>query len=196
MADKPDWKAQVKTILDDTFDDPIQMFATVADGRRKSNAVSCKYSNYGVMLVEDWIWRVENIRSQVSDELLVFWGHRTYEDDVEVRELVVTPGDSQFDIIRFMETTGNDTDLSTDDIVTKLMDLHDRYTINIFRANYDDVGFEVKTVPDDLTAFAEEMYKFCPDCVDQGAGSIEELVETYEKTIDYFDTLAVFLWWD
>jgi len=196
MVDKRDWQKQVKTILHNTFDTPIQEYATVADGRRKSNAISCKYPDYGVMLVEDWIWQVEDIRSQVADELLVFWGHRTYEGDVEGRELVVAPGDSQFDIIRFMETTGNDIDLGTNDIVEKLMDLNDRYTINIFRANYDDVGFEVKTLPDDLTTFAEEMYKFCPDCVDQGVGSIEKLVETYEKTIDYFDTLAVFLWWD
>jgi len=41
-----------------------------------------------------------------------------------------------------------------------------------------------------MRAFAEEVYQFCPDVVDQGAGSIDALAEEMKRTN------ALFLWWD
>jgi len=38
--------------------------------------------------------------------------------------------------------------------------------------------------------FAKEMYKVCPDIVDQGTGSIEALAEEMKKT------KRLFFWWD
>lgn len=190
------WKDTVKALLEERLDAPVQDFATVADDRKKSNAVSCIDQAYGVILLEDWIYHIDELRSHLDDGLIASWGHRTYENNCEVREMVVTQGQSQFDMIHFMETTGNDTDLSTSDIVSKLIDLHNRYTLNIFLVTYDEVAFELKTIPDDLYALAQEMFEFCPDCVHQGAGSLEKLVESYQKSIKHFQTLAIFLWWD
>ena len=51
-----------------------------------------------------------------------------------------------------------------------------------------EAAFE--TPPKDYTKFAREVYAFCPDIVDQGAGSVEELAKEIERT------KSVYLWWD
>ena len=41
-----------------------------------------------------------------------------------------------------------------------------------------------------MDAFVRELYPFCPDIVDQGAGSIEA------AAAEMRDANALFLWWD
>jgi hypothetical protein len=57
-----------------------------------------------------------------------------------------------------------------------------------FTSDWAEANFIQK--PTNMTKFAQELYEFCPDVVDQGAGSIEEL----EKEMNAFDIL--YLWWD
>ena len=38
----------------------------------------------------------------------------------------------------------------------------------------------------EMQSFAQEMYEFCPDIVEQGTESIEELVEEIKKTKSFF----------
>ena len=45
-------------------------------------------------------------------------------------------------------------------------------------------------MPEDLAAFADEVYDFCPDIVEQGCDSVEALAEAIAETS------TVFLWWD
>ena len=44
--------------------------------------------------------------------------------------------------------------------------------------------------PDNWGAFAQEVYEFCPDIVDQGVGDVGALAEILD------DTRRVYLWWD
>lgn len=46
------------------------------------------------------------------------------------------------------------------------------------------------TKPADLEGFAQEVYRFCPDIVDQGTGSVSGLEDEVGKT------QTLFLWWD
>jgi len=41
-----------------------------------------------------------------------------------------------------------------------------------------------------LKSLSHEMYEFCPDVVDQGAGSVEELERGIKLTNSFY------LWWD
>jgi hypothetical protein len=61
---------------------------------------------------------------------------------------------------------------------------------DIIGADSDWVEIEFKRLPKDLRAFIEEVYDFCPDAVDQGPGSIAELMKDIRKT------KKLFLWWD
>jgi hypothetical protein len=187
-----EWCAHARAILQKRFNQPVRDFATVGDAFQKPDAVSCIAPDYGVMLPEDWLSDITAIRSQLDAGLLAFWGNRVGD----ACEAVVIEGTSQFDIIRFMETIGNEADLRNDDIIDTLTDLHRRYTINIFAADWDAVSLEVKNIPGDIRALAQEMYAFCPDCVDQGAGSLDKLVKWYADSIRVFRTLFIMLWWD
>ncbi len=105
-------------------------------------------------------------------------------------ELVVAPGRSQMDILRVARTAAPNYDIETEEIIAHLTDFDQRYGIRIDRAETDTVQFSLHTVPADVPAFAAEIYEFCLDIVDQGAGSVEAFAGDIAKD------RAVLLWWD
>lgn len=105
-------------------------------------------------------------------------------------ELVVGPGESQFDILRLARTDGVNHDLTTEDIIAKLREYDAAHGITIVRAETDTVEFNLDRNPADIAAFAADLYAFCPDIVDQGLGSVSALAESIEVVG------AVSLWWD
>ena len=187
-----DWKSTAKQILMERFNDPIQDFATVGDSRENPNAVSSLYP-IEVMLLEDWITDLNEIRARLSNGLIAFYGHRKSKS---ICELVIIQGASQFDGVRFMGTIGNDIDLTTEDIIGKLTELHNKYSIDVFMIDYDSLTFVVENIPNDLTSLATEMSEFCPDIIYQGVGSIDKLIERYQAMINKLDMLVISLWWD
>lgn len=106
-------------------------------------------------------------------------------------ELCVLKSHNKYDILRVFETNGINHGLETEDIIDKLSKWDKEYGVNITGANFDWIKIEIKEPPfDDLGGFAQEIYKFCPDCVDQGCGDIELLEFALENNLE------LFLWWD
>lgn len=62
--------------------------------------------------------------------------------------------------------------------------------IDLFHAETDTVEFALKQLPADLRAFADDVYEFRPDIVEQGVGSVDVLVKEIK------DRRQVLLWWD
>ncbi|WP_438433969.1 DUF4253 domain-containing protein [Gorillibacterium sp. sgz500922] len=134
---------------------------------------------------------VDALQERLDGELVAFIGTtRSQEEGVQGVEVVIARGETPFDILRLAQTDAANYDLSTEDIVTKLKELDRRYGLRIYAAQTDSVGFELKKQPSDVQAFAEELYAFCPDLVDQGVGSLEHLTD-YLK-----DHRDLHLWWD
>jgi hypothetical protein len=48
-------------------------------------------------------------------------------------------------------------------------------------AKDDAVDIEFVTIPEDMDAFVRDLYEFCPDIVDQGAGCVADMVEAMEE---------------
>jgi len=90
-------------------------------------------------------------------------------------ELAAAPGRDQFDILRAAATDGTNYDLQTADIVKELQAWDREFGIDIQRAETDTVQLRLKKLPKNVKAFAQRVYKFCPDIVEQGVGSVEEL---------------------
>lgn len=105
-------------------------------------------------------------------------------------ELVVFQGRDQFDILRTAQTDGMNYDLDTKAIIAELQAWDKEWGVDIWQAETDTVRLRLKTMPKNMHAFAERVYKFCPDIVDQGAGSVEALAKEIERT------QSVDLWWD
>lgn len=105
-------------------------------------------------------------------------------------ELVVGPAESQFDILRHARSDAVNYDLETEDLVSRLQKYDRDAGIDIVQAETDTVDFKLHRLPDNLEAFAEDLYDFCPDLVDQGCGSVSALVEEIRKNH------RICLWWD
>ena len=80
--------------------------------------------------------------------------------------------------------------MKTEDLIKKLQEYDRKYGIEIFQAETDTIRLKLLQVPLDTKKFAQDLYGFCPDIVDQGVGSIDAL----EQTIINFR--EIYLWWD
>jgi len=112
----------------------------------------------------------------------------TGEDDAQ--SIAVLKGEKELDILRYRKTDGCNYDLENEDILAKVAEWDRQYGLVILGCGRDWLELEFKKLPDDLNAFAEEVYAFCPDSVDQGVGEVELLKEAIEETC------GVWLWWD
>ncbi len=139
---------------------------------------------------EALVWR---LRDALGPGLVAFvgtsqWlGDETHEEGAEV---AVGPGGSQLDILRLARSDAANYDMYTEDLVAKLGGYDEEFGIDITHAETDTILFNLVGWPADLAAFARDLYEFCPDIVDQGVGSVEELREVVEATG------KVALWWD
>lgn len=116
--------------------------------------------------------------------LFVFTG----EDDAQ--SIAVLKGSNDLEILRYRKTDGCNYDYENEDIIAKIAEWDQQYGLVVLGCGRDWLELEFKKLPEDLNAFAEEVYAFCPDSVDQGVGEVENLKEVIEET------QGVWLWWD
>jgi hypothetical protein len=97
----------------------------------------------------------------------------------------------QFDILKFRATSGPNYDITTDSILAKLRTWYTQYPFEITGADGDWVEIHLRKLSEtDAGTFAREAYEFCPDVVEQGTETIDNLVT------DLLQTKTMFLWWD
>jgi hypothetical protein len=112
----------------------------------------------------------------------------TFENSYQ--DIAIIKCKDQFELVKFAQTSGPNYDITNEDVIAKLRQWHAVSPFVIVAA--DEAGIEADFVelPKDLASFAKDMYAFCPDVVEQGAGSEENLIK-------YFRTQKSFwLWWD
>jgi hypothetical protein len=109
---------------------------------------------------------------------------------LKIDKIGILKGTDQYEILRIMQTNGDDYDIANQDVIERLKEWELHSPFDILGADNDWVEIEFRSLPRDLKAFAEEVYDFCPDAVDQGPGSTAELAKEIQKTN------KLFLWWD
>ena len=72
--------------------------------------------------------------------------------------------------IREAKTGAPNYGLDTEDIIGRLRQWQARCEFTVTGAERDAVDLKFETLPQDMDAFAKELYEFCPDLVDQGTG--------------------------
>lgn len=184
-----DWRDQVAVLLAAHAASPnaVRHYSTFDFGRQQDAAclslVAPTDEAEGIVL---------QVRKQLPPGLVTFVGTTQWLGDERhggKREVVVGPGASQFDIVRLARTDGINYGIDTAMIVAKLQTYDQQHGIDIRHANSDSIEFSVDRV-DDVHAFAQDLYAFCPDVVEQGTGSMDALAES-------IDVLGlVHLWWD
>ena len=98
-------------------------------------------------------------------------------DTLKSDKIGIIKGTDQYDILRIMHTNGENDDVSHDEVIEKLQGWGKRCPFEIIGAETDWVDIELRVMPRDVKAFAEEIYEFAPDTVDEGTGTIAELIK-------------------
>ncbi len=109
---------------------------------------------------------------------------------LKVDKIGVLKGTDQYEILRIMHTDGDEYDITNQDVIDRLREWEKISSFDIIGADYDWVEIEFKRLPKDLKAFAEEVYDFSPDAVDEGPGTVEGLIGDLKRTS------RLFLLWD
>ncbi|CAM3726853.1 DUF4253 domain-containing protein [Mesobacillus thioparans] len=119
-------------------------------------------------------------------------GYLPFICDSEHNKVCISQVSHQFDILKIQQTNGDNYDISNEMVISKLKEWHHRYPFTIIGADLDWVEASFQGIPNgkELRSFATEMYQFCPDIVEQGAGSINGLMEELKES------KKLFLWWD
>jgi hypothetical protein len=82
-----------------------------------------------------------------------------------------------FRLIRKAKTSAPNYDLDTEAIIGRLQQWQSFCEFEIIDAADDTVDLEFLTMPQDLDAFVQEVYQFCPDIVDQGTACLPDMLE-------------------
>ncbi len=109
---------------------------------------------------------------------------------LKVDKIGVLKGTDQYEILRVMHTDGDEYDISNQDVIDRLREWEKISSFDIIGADYDWVEIEFKRLPKDLKTFAEEVYDFSPDAVDEGPGTVDGLIADLKRTN------RLFLLWD
>ncbi|MDR9402880.1 MAG: DUF4253 domain-containing protein [Halothece sp. Uz-M2-17] len=83
--------------------------------------------------------------------------------------------------IREAQTDGINYDLTTEDIIKKLEEWNQQCHFSIARVSKDTIDLRFQSLPNDLDAFCQDIYEFCPDVIDQGYDCIPEMIEMAEN---------------
>lgn len=121
-----------------------------------------------------------------SNGYLVF----VYEGEDHKKNIAAIKGTDELDILRYRRTDGINHDLENEDIVNKISEWKSKYGLIVLGCNRDWLEVEFDKLPTDMDAFANEVYNFCPDAVEQGVGTIDNLKQMI------ITTKGVWLWWD
>jgi hypothetical protein len=175
-------------LLTRTAKQPLRAYSTFDFGRQRDESAR------SVVVPSEVAEQIlHEVRTGLPAGMIAFIGTRnwlgdeTHSDQVEI---VVAPGKDQFDILRVARSNALNYDMETEDLVRKLTSWDEAYGITIDKAETDRIHLHLHKLPEPLTPFCEDLYEFCPDIVDQGCGSVDDL----EEIIREYST--VYLWWD
>lgn len=113
-----------------------------------------------------------------------------FEDDNQAKYLATIKGNNELDIVKWRKTNGINYDITNRNVISKLKSWKAKYDFAVLGVGLDWLQFTFIGTRPQFDKFAKEVYKFCPDIVDQGTGDIPTLISEL-KRMD-----GVFLWWD
>lgn len=177
----------IRSILIQEFDAPVRAFSTQNFGRSQfKDAVSIIIPEKGHKK------SLYKIREKLPEGVIAFIGttRNLSPEQVKGVELVVINSTDKFDILRVSQSDGINYGITNEKLIEKLKSWDEKYEVDIWHAETDTIQLTIESLPKDLSEFAQEIYEFCPDIVDQGSGNISDISD-YLKA-----EKAIYLWWD
>lgn len=95
-----------------------------------------------------------------------------------------------YEYLRIVRVNGINYDIDHSKVIERYRRWDELYGLTLIGAGMDWLHAYFATPPSNWDVFAQEVYEFCPDVVDQGTGSVEALSLEFQKMN------GVYLWWD
>lgn len=96
----------------------------------------------------------------------------------------------KYTILKQIATDGINWEITNDSLISIIKTFDKKYSLELIGASGDWCEFIIHNEPKSWTQFAKEVYKVCPDVVDQGTGTVEALADEMKKT------KRLYFWWD
>jgi hypothetical protein len=80
-----------------------------------------------------------------------------------------------------MGTDGNNSEISCEMVASRIGDWDKRFGLVVWAAGGGGLDAEFEQQPVDMYAFAQEVYEFCPDVVNQGTGAVDPLAAEMKR---------------
>ena len=104
-----------------------------------------------------------------------FWSMRREANGMHAgEEIAVLRTKNPLDAVRIKGSDGANYDVFNEDVLAQLQRWRAEFDVQILGAGHDFVSVKFERLPDDLCAFAEQIYDFCPDIIEQGFASMHE----------------------
>ena len=105
-------------------------------------------------------------------------------------DIVIINCSDQFELIKLIGTNGVNYDVYNVDIVAQMKEWHKKVDFTIDVVDVSRIHAYMDKTPKNIKQFTKEVYKFCPDVIDQGYSSMDEMI------LDYKQNKYFWLWWD
>lgn len=101
---------------------------------------------------------------------------------LKIDKIGIIKGIDQYEMLRIMHTDGEEDDISNQDIIDRLKEWERIASFDIIGVGSDWVEIEFNVLPKDMKTFAEELNEFSPDAIEQGTGTIKDLIKEIKRT--------------
>jgi hypothetical protein len=133
---------------------------------------------------------VRSLRSSVGPHYFVFISEQNFGVGGQLDNVSILKAADAYEAMRVMGTNADNYEMTRAALIAQLKSWDSAYGLRFRGVGFDWVEAEFTRQPSDMLSFAKQVYKFCPDVVDQGAGTVEKLAAEMARTN------ALYLWWD
>ena len=105
-------------------------------------------------------------------------------------KLAIARNRDKWDIIKWQQTNGINYEITNDSVISILKKLDKKLDLEYIGADFDWCEFRIKKNQKDWLSLAKEIYKVCPDVVDQGTETVEAAAQELERN------RKLYFWWD
>lgn len=105
-------------------------------------------------------------------------------------DIIIIDGSDPFKLIQRIGTNGVNYDVYNPDIIKKLKEWNAQVNFKFVVIDISRIHAYISKLPNDMKQFSSDVYEFCPDVIDQGYSSMDEMISDYKEN-KYF-----WLWWD
>lgn len=134
---------------------------------------------------------VFNLKDKLKQKgYTIFLLENNFNIDEKLDNIGVLKTTDKFTVLKQIATDGINYDITNDSLISIIKQFDNKYSLELIGASGDWCEFLINKEPMDWMTFAKEVYKVCPDDVDQGTGTIEALADEMKKT------KRLYFWWD